>query len=182
MIDVQGVNNRDENAWKDLFLCYYAALCTYVESKTGSPEDSEDIVQETLLKIWQSATTFASEAHLSYYLYKAVYNSYVSFLRLSQYKMTVNESFIPDTFDDEAYTMAVREELYRELYTAINNLPFQQRKVMELSIKGKSGKEISELLGIAVNTVKVHKQKALANLRNIISKDLFMLLVLLTNC
>lgn len=179
MIDVPGINRREAKAWEHMFACLYAPLCVYVETKLNSHADSEDIVQDTLLKVWSSENTFDSESQLCFYLYRATHNNAVSFLRKNKNSKTLDNGLIPDLFDDEAYALAVREELYRMLYVAISQLPDQQRRVIELSIQGKSGKEIAALLNISLNTVKAHKQRAIETLKKTAGNDAIRLLLLI---
>ena len=179
MIDVPGINRREAKAWEHMFACLYAPLCVYVETKLNSHADSEDIVQDTLLKVWSSENTFDSESQLCFYPYRATHNNAVSFLRKNKNSKTLDNGLIPDLFDDEAYALAVREELYRMLYVAISQLPDQQRRVIELSIQGKSGKEIAALLNISLNTVKAHKQRAIETLKKTAGNDAIRLLLLI---
>ena len=178
MTDFPGINRREAKAWQHLFANFYAPLCAYIEGRLGNRLDAEDIVQETLAKVWSSEVTFESEAQMAYYLYRAVHNQAISLLRKQKNRITVDTNFLPDTFDDEAYANSLREELYRQLYIAINALPLQQRRVIELSIQGKSGKEIAAILGISIHTVKAHKQKAMDNLRQSTDSDLLTFLIL----
>ena len=59
----------------------------------------------------------------------------------------------------------MREEIYRELFLAIQELPDRSREVFELHLQGKKNEEIAEVLGISVLTVKSHKQNALRCLK-----------------
>lgn len=68
-----------------------------------------------------------------------------------------------DPESDEMFMATVREELLRQLYLYIDELPSEQRKVIRLSIDGLSVNEIAEKLGISVNTVKPIKSVALNN-------------------
>ena len=47
-------------------------------------EDSEDVVQTTLFRVWKQGLSFKSEAHLRNYLLVAVGNNLVSFLRAEE--------------------------------------------------------------------------------------------------
>lgn len=173
MLELRGINNREEGAWQELFSVFYAPLCVYVEKILNNHTDAEDIVQETMMKIWTSAYSFNNEAHLSYYLYRSVHNTTISHIRSRSTQISTDDTPIPDSFDEEAYANAVREELYRNLYVAISNLPLQQRRVIELSIEGKTGREIAEILGISIHTVKAHKQKAIDYLKQNVDKNIY---------
>ena len=55
----------------------------------------------------------------------------------------------------------MQEEIYRELYMAVRELPEKCQRVFELHLEGKKNDEIAEILGISVLTVKSHKQNAI---------------------
>ena len=48
-----------------------------------------------------------------------------------------------------SFSDTVKEELVRRLYEEIQKLPERRRQIMLLSIDGKSGKEIAEMLNIS---------------------------------
>lgn len=56
----------------------------------------------------------------------------------------------------------IEEEVHREIIAAIDKLPPERRRVVELSMVGYSQEEIAEKLNISVNTVKTQKRKAYA--------------------
>lgn len=163
-IDIHGVNSRDERAWKALFDYYYAPLCCYVNEYLNDNAMSEDTVQEVFMKIWNSDLHFDDERHLNYYMYKAVYNNGISKCRVHHTTIGLNEQLVENWPDDD-FASTVKEEMVRRLYEEIVKLPEQRRRIIMLSIEGKSGKEIADTLGISVNTVKVSKAKAIATLR-----------------
>lgn len=57
--------------------------------------------------------------------------------------------------------------------------PTQSRRIIKLSLEGKQNKEISEELGIAVNTVKSLKYKAMDVLRVALKDYYYVFLILL---
>lgn len=65
-IDIAGINQGDEAAWRELYQSYYAALCSYAHNFLPVQSDDEDVVQETLLNIWKLRTQFADDRHLTY--------------------------------------------------------------------------------------------------------------------
>lgn len=160
-----------------LFKKFYAPLCVYVEEMVKSKDDAEDIVQEALMKVWSSGSTFNDENGLKFFLYKSVRNYTVSWLRKNEKPNSLDISLVPDSFDEDAYAAAVREELYNQLHDAIENLPEQQKRVVMMNIEGKTGKEIAAELGLSINTVKVHKQKAMEALKKNAKENALLLLL-----
>jgi len=172
---ITGINKREEKSWGNLFDFYYAPLCAYAEKFLRSHDLAEDIVQETLIKIWTSSKLFDNKRHLTLYLYKAVYNNSICYLRSNRESTEITSSM--ESLSETDFAATVKEELFRRLYEEIQKLPEQRRKIILMSIDGKSGKEIAELLNISPNTVKVHKTKALGTLkRNTRNNPLLLLL------
>ena len=73
----------------------------------------------------------------------------------------------------------MRQETFRLLYSAIDNLPEQTRKVILLGMDGNSNQKVGELLGISINTVKTLKKNGYAALQKMLSKEYSVLLLIL---
>ena len=73
----------------------------------------------------------------------------------------------------------IEEESYRIISQAIDALPPQSARVIKLSLDGKQNKEIAELLGISVNTVKTLKYRSLESLKTSLKDYFYILLILL---
>lgn len=161
---VDGINRKEERAWRMLFTQFYAPLCSYSEQYIMSHEEAEDIVQETLLNIWYKDIHFDDSRHLTYYLYKAVFNNTLTRLRKSQpHANPVNGEY--GIWEEEDFEVTIREEMHRRLWAAIQQLPQRRREVIMLTIEGKSLYQISQELGMAISTVKKTKACAIKELR-----------------
>lgn len=167
-----GVNNKERAAWEKLYADYYAALCTYANGIIKDDDTAQDVVQETLIKIWKSDKKFGDIKELTYYLYKAVYNNSLFYLRG---KNNRGNTLQPEEVDipDEQLADTVQEELLRQLYLGIEDLPEERKKIMLLSVKGLSGNEIADKLGITLNTVKTQKNRSFKYLREKLKNSLY---------
>lgn len=175
---LHGVNQKDIKAWEKLYACYYAALCAYADRIVNDRDGAQDIVQDTLIKVWNSDRTFPDMKELSWYLYKAVYNNSLFWLRSRNNRETVHQAVVlEDEMPDEQFAETIREELIRQLYVYIEELPEERKKIMLLSIEGRSGNEIAELLGISINTVKTQKSRSFKYLRDKLKDSSFLLLL-----
>lgn len=164
---LKGVNAKDFKSWETLYAHFYAALCAYAASLTGEPDQAHDIVQDSMIGIWRSGRQFDTFRELTLYLYKSVYNNALSHIRSQNTHNRILRSLPADdnARRDEEYAFAVREELIRQLYVYIDNLPEERRKIVILTLQGASGPEIAEKLGITINTVKTQKKRIFKYLR-----------------
>ena len=78
---------------------------------------------------------------------------------------------------DEQFALTVQEELIRQIYVYIEDLPEERKKIILLSLKGHSGKEIAEILGISIHTVKTQKNRTFKYLREKLKGSVLLFLI-----
>ena len=71
-----------------------------------------------------------------------------------------------------------RRETYRIVRESINKLPDRSRQIALLTLQGFSSQEIADQLDVSINTVKTLKKNAYAKLREIISNQYVILILL----
>ena len=138
-----------------------------------------DFVKEVFIAIWSSDKKFESLQDLTRYLYRACYNNALVFVRNNQIHDTILNSIgaTEESTVDDVYALTVREEVTRQLYMYIEQLPSEQKKVILMSIEGYSWDEIAEKLGISVNTVKTHKSRGFKSLRSKLQDSVCLFLI-----
>ena len=157
-----------------LYRRYAPELVRYIRKYTEDQAAAEDIVQEVFITVWESKKVYNSYQGFKAYLYDLVQNRCLNYLK----HKTVEEkyvSYVKVTEEEvEREYDLMQEEIYRELYLAVRELPEKCRGVFELHLEGKKNDEIAEILGISVLTVKSHKQNAIHFLKERIG-NLFLL-------
>lgn len=167
-IIVAGVNRKDEKTWGDFYDRFYAALCVYVAKMLPVPDAVEDLVQDVFISVWEGKRTFDDIKELTNYLYRACYNNTLLYIRNNQIHDTILSSLAEeDNTQDEdmIYALTVKEEIIRQLYFHIEELPTEQRRIILLRIEGHTWEEIAERLGVSINTVKTQKSRSYKFLR-----------------
>ncbi len=162
-----------EFAFKDIFMDFFVSQVNFARKITGNEEDAKDIVQEIFLKIWNSNADFPNEIAFKSYLYISTRNSCIDHLRRK--RNIPAEIDVAVNLEEEA-NEAMKEEAFRLLDTAIETLPPQTKKIIKLTLSGRSINEIADNLKITVNTVKTLKLRAYKTLRDKFG-DMFILLV-----
>ncbi len=174
----------DEKAIKMLYDRFYRALvaygCQFVEK-----EIAEDIVQETFSVLWERQPQFASTSQLSTYLYTTVHNMAFNHLRhqtvRNNYRQGIVDNLQEFMLVDDTTESFSKEEIYRQLFLAVDQLPPRQREVFLLCMEGKKNKDIAEQLQISAETVKVQKRRAINHLREELSAPALLCLLLMDN-
>ncbi|MBQ4380758.1 MAG: RNA polymerase sigma factor [Bacteroidaceae bacterium] len=126
---------------------------------TMNREEAEDIVQDTLLKLWERHEELSSVSNLESFAISAARNLALDRIALHQNKViTLNEE-LHDTADSsvsvhEQLVMGERKDMLHQL---ISQLPEKQRTALHLrDIEGKTYREIGEIMGISESDVKIN--------------------------
>lgn len=72
MFSIISRQRGDQKAFDTLFRRYYPMLCAYGH-RFVELEDAEEIVEDSLLWIWENRETLVIESSLNSYLFKMVY-------------------------------------------------------------------------------------------------------------
>lgn len=136
--------------------------------RIGNIDDSADIVQETLLKVWRRKD-FINIRDVKKYLYRGVLNACVSYINRSEHG-----KFVPlsnDIVSDESENKSFFVE-YQQITVLLENIPQEQREVILLrTISGKSFQEIAEIQNLTIPTVKSRFRYGIEKIRKIIYKQ-----------
>ncbi|RIH65425.1 RNA polymerase sigma-70 factor [Mariniphaga sediminis] len=171
------IKSGDKQAFRLLFDEHYSSLCLYANSLVNNLELSQDIVSDCFVRIWERKNDIGIESSIKHYLLFSVRNAIYSYLRSPESRKTDINTII-DKLENtpiEEYNLETDESILR-VYKLIEELPEQRRKILELAtFKGKSYKEISEVLGISVNTVNTQMTRAYRFLRDRLTTNDFLL-------
>lgn len=157
----------DENAYKQLFLKYYSPLCEYA-SHYISDDDSEELVQELMLFIWETRENLIIETSLKSYLFTSTRHRCLNAIKKQLYHERIHNQIyekIKDQFEDPDYYLV--NELSKNIRKAIGELPETYRDTFILSRFGeKTNTQIATQLGVSVKTVEYRISHALKILRH----------------
>ena len=106
-------------------------------------DDADDVVQISLIKVWQSAPRWVNKGSVEGYVYKIVFSTCIDFLRK-------NKSFnaIKDNHSKQKTTNNnINYELRKMLFNNIQKLPRHQKEAILLHyFCGYKQKEVSKIL------------------------------------
>ena len=136
-------------------------------------EDASDLSQETFLKAYQGLKKFKRQSSFHTWLYRITVNLCINYLRKKQSRQFVelDEKTFSIEYPDILNQLEL-EELQGRVSDAVNLLPEKQRAAIILRIyHGLSHKEISDILGCSVGTVKANYFHAIRNLRDMFASS-----------
>lgn len=169
---VAGMSGGDVDALAELYDRYGRLAYSMALKVLGDQQRAEDVVQETFLKVWNGASNFdARKGSVRTWLLTAVRNRSVDHLRgragreRRELELPSSLVFIGPGGDPwREVSLAIERETVRE---AVARLPSDQRQAIELAyFGGYTQREIADLCGVPLSTVKGRTRLALEKLRS----------------
>jgi RNA polymerase sigma-70 factor (family 1) len=155
-------------AFDILYKKYSKRLYKFAYSILKSTEESENIIQDVFLNLWENRQNIEKDSSVKYYIFTIAHNSAISIIR----KKTSESHFIEylkslqDLTQEPVNLELEYNELKDKLDEIINKLPERQKEVYLLhSEEGLKYKEIAFKLNISVNTIENHISRALKTIR-----------------
>lgn len=145
-----------QKAFGILYKEHYKPLCWYALRFVDNATDAEDIVQNTLSSLWAKREALETVLHIKPYLYTAIKNACLNFLRdkKEMYRISELDIELLELSNDIEADDIVK---YEKVCAFITQLPPQSRKIFQLhKLDGYSYKEIAEHLNISPKTVDSH--------------------------
>ena len=177
---LSAVQRGDQKAFDTLFRRYYPMLCAYGH-RFVELEDAEEIVEDSLLWIWENRETLVIESSLNSYLFKMVYRRALNKLAHIDATQRADTRFYEDMqemLQDTDYYQI--EELAKRIEDAVAALPESYREAFVMHrFRDMSYKEIAETLGVSPKTIDYRIQQALKQLRTDLKDYLPLLLPIL---
>ena len=166
MLLFQGGN---ENAYIELVNRYKDKLINFIFNYLGDIESSEDVVQETMIKLYQKKHYYKEIAKFSTWLYTIAKNLANTELRKrKQRKTTLLSQFSKDDkmYDLPSNDIEVGQEIQTEIVSkiireAVDQLSEKFKTVITLrDIQQLSYEDISEIIDVPIGTVKSRINRA----------------------
>lgn len=164
-------SHQDKKAFSKLFAHFSPFLKAFLVKSGGvSMENAEELVQETMIKVWRKAPTFsASQASASTWIYTIARNTRIDWLR-KQNRQNVDELSADDLYAEREvptpYSSVVQIRNKKHISEQLGQLPAEQAEVLRLMyFKGKSGQQVADELDLPLGTVKSRIRLALNKLK-----------------
>lgn len=155
---------ENKQTLKLVFEQYYKPLVLYANNLIHSKEASEDFVQNIFVTLWKDKRHFENNKTLKAFLYKAIRNKCLNYIKHEQVKQKYSIDILNNTV--EAKVAETEHEMVVYLHNAIARLPKRRKQVIKLYLKGLKNQEIAERLSIKLQTVKILKVQAYQNIRS----------------
>jgi len=173
---IQRIKTNDRSVLGELFIEYQRMISGYILKNGGNKNDAEDVLQETIIVLWQkvSSDSLQLTVKLGTYLMAIAKNKWMAELR--KRKRIVSQE-IPDHISDGNPTSLdslLSQEKIESVRQALNMLqPICKKLLLLYYFEEKSMKEISKILNLAnTDVAKSKKYQCKKNFEEILKEQL----------
>jgi RNA polymerase sigma-70 factor (ECF subfamily) len=145
-------------------------LRAFARSLSGSADQADDLVQETLVKAWNSRESFAPDSNLKAWLFTILRNTFLSERRKRKWELQ-------DVDGEGAAQLSVRGDQLGHMdmldfQLALDGLPPDPKEALLLiGAEGFSYEEAALMCGCAVGTMKSRVNRARVRLAQVLGYD-----------
>ena len=175
---IERVKNGDKGAFNFLVNKYYPRVFASLFSYTKSKEDSEDLAQQTFLKVWQQIESFRGDSAFFTWIYRIAINLAKNHFVSSGYKkQKVNTSIENAEIEISSYenieAVLMHDQSMKQIKEFINNMPESLKTAFTLrESEGKSYEEISLITETPIGTVRSRIFRARESIIDYMQKEL----------
>jgi RNA polymerase sigma-70 factor, ECF subfamily len=169
----------DAESFNELILRWERPIYVLAYRTIGREEDARDVCQETFLRAFRALPGFRGQAKFSSWLYRIALNLCRDWMRRERRAPTVQAPEGIDLLDLAAATepsesiedLVARKDLARAVERVMARLPEEQRTAIILKeFHGLTFREIADLVGCPLSTVKTRLYQGLTVLRRELAK------------
>jgi RNA polymerase sigma-70 factor (ECF subfamily) len=165
------VEAADADAFATLYDRHSRAAFSLAYRMMGERQASEDLAQDAFLKVWRAAGSYRAErGSVRTWILSIVHNRGIDQLRSHASRRRTQdkiEASAPRFQPSEAFAETWRNSQRGQVREALNTLPPEQLKILELAyFSGYTHVEISELLRLPLGTVKGRMRLGLQKIKN----------------
>jgi len=163
----EAIKRDDSGAYEIVFREYYRPMTAYAFRFLNDLSESESIVQEVFLRLWQKRREIMITSSLQHYLFRSVKNQCINQIEHNKIKTGYQVMVINNEEDRSEYSEFFLEfGLKKRIEAAIAALPEKRQEIFRLAREdGLKYREIADRLEISVKTVETQMTLALKQLR-----------------
>ena len=160
----------DTGAFDALYRSMYPRLRRFLERVTRRPQLVDEIVNDTMLVVWRKAATYDGTSSVSTWVFAIGYRKALKALKALDDPLDADLDEHPHPDQRGPDSRILLQETRALLGDALSTLSAEQRAVVELTYFQDCGyREIAEILGCPVDTVKTRMFHARRKLRTLLA-------------
>ncbi len=174
IIEAVKIPGQEEIAFNKLLQTYQERLYWHIRKIVISHDDADDVLQNTMIKVWRSLPEFRADSGLYTWLYRIATNESLSFLKQKKRRTVVAwedvEHMMAETLESDPWFNG--DEIQLKLQKAIIKLPEKQRIVFNMKYFDQlKYEDMSEILETSVGALKASFHHAVKKIEAMLGDD-----------
>lgn len=166
-MNIDGLRSGNEQAINLFVATYQKQIFHFLWKYIGNFHDTEDLVQDTLMRVINNIHLFREQDFFCAWVYKIASNIAKDYLRKKKRRNNkLQNVFAESTHREDPYRKLLHREMHSKVIKSIQSLPVEQREVFLMRQEAKlTFREISQILDIPLNTALGRMHYAVEKLR-----------------
>jgi RNA polymerase sigma-70 factor, ECF subfamily len=157
LIDLLKDPSQKRMAFHELVTIYQEKLYWHIRKIVINHDDTDDILQNVFVKVWNNIDNFREESSLYTWLFRIATNESLTFLskqkRRKIFFISSQEDYLAEKLEADEYFDG--DEIQRKLIKAVLKLPERQRLVFNMKyFDGMKFTEMAEILQLTTGALK----------------------------
>lgn len=144
--------------FEEIYNEYFDRIYYKILSTVKSAEDAEDIAQEVFISVYKNLKSFRSESNIYTWIYRIAINKIYDFFRRKKLNIELNDEILNIESNEDFHISIMLEEKLKKL------LPSEREIVLLKDIYGYKLREIADMKGLNLSTVKTIYYKAIKDM------------------
>jgi len=174
ILQLFSVEKTRNEAFNLLINKYQQKIYWHIRRLVIDHDDTDDLVQETFVKVWKNLANFRSDSQLYTWIYRIATNESITFLNKKKLKNNISlddvSGELAESLTESAYFDG--DKIQKKLQQAILTLPEKQRIIFNMKyFDDMKYDEISEVLGTSVGALKASFHIAVKKIESILLNE-----------
>jgi RNA polymerase sigma factor (sigma-70 family) len=167
---------QSEQAFKAILKAYKEKIYYHIRKILINHDDTDDVTQETFIKIWRNLDKFRGDSKLYTWLYRIATNEALTFLQKKKKDMSVsiddNEFLVSNLESSSSDNYLSGDEIQIKLQKALLQLTDKQRVVFNLKyFENLKYEDIAEITETSVGGLKATYHFAVKKIEDFLTKN-----------
>lgn len=150
--------DNDEIQFRNWLNDYQGILLKVAGSFTSTAEDRDDLIQDILIRLWASMSSFQNQSKPSTWIYRVALNRALTWQR-DESRRRKRQVPLIEVIDNRE-TSSYNGKILKRLYNEIRKLKKIDRSLILMSLDGCSYQEMSEVMDLSESNIGVRLNRA----------------------